>query len=93
MKRDCGSGQLKPHHYVLKWHTGTADKEAQATYPTLEEAQATFEAKRHQLTTRGADIRLYVADKAGYHNCILSASGNPSTIHTNRLNELEETLQ
>ena len=90
MKRDCGPGILKPTAYLLKYHTTESDKEYEAIYSSFAEAQATFETKRHQLTNPGADIRLYACDKAGYHNCILHASGNPSIIHTDRLNELTQ---
>ncbi len=75
MKRDCGKGELIPSNFVIKYYKGKADQEL--SKPATGPDDTAFDTIQKELAPCG-NVRLYVCDKAGYCNCIRSASRMPN---------------
>jgi hypothetical protein len=92
MKRDCGDGELIPNKFQLIWCQGASDTEHKQALPLdLVAARDTFRTKVAALTEPYSSVRLYVEDRKGYRNCILSASRDSNggiQPRTDRTNEL-----
>lgn len=90
MKRDCGKGELIPLNFLIKYHTGKADREQtkSATGPD----DVAFDTIQKELTPYG-DIRLYVRDKAGYCNCIRSVSCMPNGEFKQNIDRRKELIK
>src|ERR1051325_5720910 len=71
MKRDCGEGELVPHCYEVVWCVGQSDREFKKKHQTLQLAQSHFEELVSQFI-HYSNAGLYVLDKKGYANCLLS---------------------
>lgn len=91
MQRECGKGSLIPHKWVIKYYLDRHDKEY--TKPATGPDDPQFEQLLAILRPCG-DVRLYVADKQGYMNCIRSALVSPQgdlQLGIDRRNELSDS--
>lgn len=87
MKRDCGIGELIPAKFQVRYCLDASDRETKLSFDTLNEAKEFY--TELVLFPRG-NVRVYVLDKAGYANCLLSTQQREDerVEVTNRLNEL-----
>lgn len=75
MKRDCGKGELIPIQWSVVWCKGRNDEENERHFSTLDTALELYHTLVEQLKSDPcSNIRLYIQDKAGYANCIMSFS-------------------
>lgn len=72
MNRDCGKGKLEPHRWFVKsCPDRESDREVTKNFPDRESAETEWERLAETLRPC-ANVRLYVADQAGYANCVMS---------------------
>lgn len=90
MKRDCGSGKLKPIAWEVVSSVGKSDDELEFRFTTQAEAEVKLAQLVSELTPF-SNVRLYAVDKQKYANCIVSVFCNPQGVietRTNRRGEL-----